>query len=337
MDLVSLRVLYEWVRQVPGIAMGLAVLLLAAAVPVGCQPARPMNVGPMVAARPALTGGRPAVPVAVPPVGSVRIDDLAQHLGLKIVGDTGNLVSLSNARNMISVFPDPGGQAYVNGMPVGPRGGIVRIQGVVYVPAIVEASIRSSLALAGTGVTPAAPRRRHRIVIDPGHGGKDPGTISSSGVYEKTITLAVATQLARRLSREGYDVVLTRSTDVYVDLDERAEISNRAGAELFVSIHADSSPDATLRGATIYTCRDAPSRSTLDARRMQESLDRGGVDCRGMREANYRVLVGTTCPAMLIELGYLSNATEARELSSPAIQQQLADAIAAGIQRCFEP
>ncbi len=109
---------------------------------------------------------------------------------------------------------------------------------------------------------PAKPKRNGPVVvaIDPGHGGVDPGTRSRSGVYEKRITLAAARELARQLAATGrYRVVLTRERDVFVPLPTRVAVARKAGASLFISLHADSIANRKLRGASVYTLSENAS------------------------------------------------------------------------------
>lgn len=109
---------------------------------------------------------------------------------------------------------------------------------------------------------PPLPKRAERrvVVIDPGHGGADPGTIGTGGSYEKTIVLAVAKELRRRLlSRGRYKVVMTRDRDVFVRLRDRVRIGHEAGGALFVSLHADSIKQRKVRGATVYALSDQAS------------------------------------------------------------------------------
>jgi N-acetylmuramoyl-L-alanine amidase len=108
---------------------------------------------------------------------------------------------------------------------------------------------------------PAVPGDDRRVVaIDPGHGGVDPGAIGVSKVYEKDLVLKVANALKAELeSRGGYKVVLTRETDVYIQLRERIAIARRAGAEIFISLHADSIDDKGLRGLSVYTLSENAS------------------------------------------------------------------------------
>ncbi len=103
---------------------------------------------------------------------------------------------------------------------------------------------------------------RITVVIDPGHGGVDPGAISRSGIYEKHIVLAFSKEFARALEAEGrYNVVMTRDTDIFIKLADRRNVARKAGADLFISVHADSHGDSDLRGASIYTLSEKSSDS----------------------------------------------------------------------------
>src|SRR5579883_653903 len=104
------------------------------------------------------------------------------------------------------------------------------------------------------------PRRRPVIVIDPGHGGIDPGAIGPGGIYEKTITLATAWRLAWLLAASGrFRVVLTRSGDTFVPLPRRVAIARAAHADLFLSLHADALPDTAMRGLSVFTLSNTAS------------------------------------------------------------------------------
>ena len=288
-------------------------------------------------------------PVEPAPEGAISVLQLAQRLGMAIEEDTPSLVMLSNAGHRVTLIPDPAGQAFLNGMRVGPEGGYVRVRGILFVPETLERDLRSALA------SPAAPRTQHariipkplpalprtrlarayRIVVDPGHGGKDPGTISRAGLKEKNVTLPVAKDLARLLRQDGFEVTMTRQTDVFIELDERAAIANRFGADLFVSIHADACPDPFMRGFAVYTCQGPSSGSRGVAAAVAESMRGTEGEGLGMRQANYRVLVVTQCPAILVELGYLSNGSDAEMLAESPAQAQLARSIADGIGEYF--
>ena len=292
------------------------VLVALAAAIVGCQPSAPVQMGHDIL---------PA------PENVISTQQLAYRLGLTVDADSGAVVSLRNAVNSVTLFHDPGGRAYVNGKAVGPRGGFVRIRGVLFVPTSLEGHIRATLKPLPVAVKPP-PVKGHRIVIDPGHGGKDPGAISPIGLMEKDVVLPVSLEIARLLRQAGHEVILTRQTDVFLGLDERAEIANRRNADLFVSIHADSAANRAARGFTVYVCRGASADSHATAKSVIRSLDSGsGLNSRGVRAANYRVLVQTQCPAILVELGYLSNRQEAMMLRQDAVRKKLARCVAEGI------
>jgi N-acetylmuramoyl-L-alanine amidase len=121
---------------------------------------------------------------------------------------------------------------------------------------------------------PAArsPEPVHVVALDAGHGGVDPGTIGIGGIFEKNITLPTAFELRRQLEAGGhYKVVLTRNEDIFVPLRERVAIARAAGAELFISIHADSIRDKNQRGASIYTLSETASDSEAAALAAKEN------------------------------------------------------------------
>jgi len=169
------------------------------------------------------------------------------------------------------------------------------------------------------------------IVIDAGHGGQDPGATSYYGFYEKTVNLAVAAEIAQYLRDEGHKVIMTRSTDVFIELEQRAEIANRAGADVFISIHADAAARSSANGFSVYVARSASSEAERLARAIDDRMTRTSMTSNGVKEADFKVLVKTRCPAVLIELGYLSNYWEAKKLKNADMQRKLAKAIADGI------
>jgi N-acetylmuramoyl-L-alanine amidase len=132
---------------------------------------------------------------------------------------------------------------------------------------------------------PAAPSRRDAgqppplVMLDPGHGGKDPGAIGISGTYEKQVALAAAFELKRQLEQEGrYRVAMTRVRDVFIPLDDRVGIAQAHGAALFVSMHADAIADHAVRGASVYTLANTASDAQTAALAQREnSADRFGV------------------------------------------------------------
>jgi N-acetylmuramoyl-L-alanine amidase len=133
---------------------------------------------------------------------------------------------------------------------------------------------------------PAGTANRRLIVIDPGHGGHDPGAIGIKGTLEKEITLDISREIARRLrAARGVAVKLTRETDIFLPLAERVAIARDAGADLFVSIHADSAPNRDARGLSAYTLSDRASDDFAFALAKQENLADGasGIDLRHTR------------------------------------------------------
>ena len=298
-----------------------AVLLVCAAMPAGCARFR---VAPAHAA------------VAAPE--TISIHQLAVRLNLRVVRAGAASASLRNKANSVTLFADPGGGAFVNGRQVPGGGAIAAADGGVLVPVSLAGAIGSALRPVPPRPRPARPRRpvepeapKSVVVIDPGHGGKDPGMVTVNGILEKRVVLHVARAVRQRLVAAGVAVVMTRADDRFIELEERARIANRAGADLFVSIHADSAPNRSARGHTIYVARAASGESLAAADKIDARLAGMGVHSRGVRRANFRVLVKTTCPAVLVEVGYLSNRAEARKLASSSYRSSIADAVAAGV------
>ncbi len=177
--------------------------------------------------------------------------------------------------------------------------------------------------------------RGHTIVVDPGHGGKDPGALGRGPAREKAINLDIATRLAERLREAGANVVMTRSSDRFIELDERSAIANRTRCDLFISIHADSAKRTTAEGLTAYIARGTGGQSLRAANHIGAALRRAGFDFNGVRGAGYRVLVDHNRPAVLIECGYVTNRSEAQRLATGDYREHIADAIAAGIAAHF--
>jgi N-acetylmuramoyl-L-alanine amidase len=171
------------------------------------------------------------------------------------------------------------------------------------------------------------------ICIDPGHGGKDPGGMAN-GVVEKEICLAVSLLLRDLCKQAGATVIMTRTDDSYPELDERCRIANDANAHLFISIHANIAPNSDLVTGFEAFYKGGARQSELFARTLiaamaasTDSPNRGAkVDPRGLR-----VLENTNMPAVLFELGFMSNPQEARRLVNPEYQRQQAQALFTGI------
>lgn len=181
-----------------------------------------------------------------------------------------------------------------------------------------------------------------KIFIDPGHGGPDPGAVGN-GVTEEFVNLNVALELARLLRNAGYDVMLYRTTsdenvleNKNADLRNRAAMANQWGADYFISIHTNSSTNPAASGVEAYVYRLGGASERLgESITNAVSRELGSRD-RGVMQANFAVLRRTNMPAVLVELGYLTNSTEALNLNSPAWQREVARAIFEGITEYLE-
>lgn len=267
----------------------------------------------------------------------ISIHELARQLGLTVVETNDTYVKLANTGNTVLIFSYSNGQFYVNGDAKGSVGKARKNGEELYVESSLVQRLRAHLGdrPAVARVPQARPRKggqRGLVVVDPGHGGKDPGATSVLGFPEKDINLNVGLQLAENLEQRGFQVIMTRDSDHFISLEERAAIANRQNADLFISVHADYCATPSVTGFTIYTAKSAAGRSRQAAQAVKQALLQDGQQTRGVREADYRVLVQTRCPAILVELGYLSNYWESRRLRDSRMQERLALAIAAGAE-----
>ncbi len=229
-------------------------------------------------------------------------------------------------------------------------------------------------SLAPAPALPSPLERRLLAVIDPGHGGDDPGTSGPRGLVEKDITLAIARDLRRRLTDRGFDVLMTRDSDRTLSLEERTAFAEGAGGDLFVSVHVNAAPRAKVRGIETYYLDASNERHTLrvaaresgvapgqlDALQralagfrvsevgtrsaaLAEAVHReviggvrgayGSVDDLGVKRGPFHVLFLSGAPAVLVEVGFLSNPVEARRLGSDLYRSVLSEQIARGLAR----
>ncbi len=179
----------------------------------------------------------------------------------------------------------------------------------------------------------ARSRRGMLVVIDPGHGGSDPGTHGPNGMDEKTVTLAVGRDLAPLLKRDRVHFLLTRDKDEYVSLPHRVAIANRNHAALFVSLHCDEYSHQQMHGFTVIYAQGASSDSRLAARLIAKGLEKKHFFCHAVRAEvrHLYVLDKTNCPAVLVEMGFMSDPRDLRYLCSTRGQHRLAQGIARGI------
>lgn len=203
----------------------------------------------------------------------------------------------------------------------------------------------------------ASPTPKLKVIcVDAGHGGNDTGTQNKSlKLEEKRMTLDVAQRVQRLLQGQGYRVVMTRTDDRFIELEDRADIANRAKADLFVSIHFNSFPQESIAGTETYILTRRTQRSTGATKREtadsislpgnamdpwnavlgysmhRQTREKLGTFDRGLKFARFKVLTLVNCPGVLFEAGYLSNANEARKISSEDYRSEIAVGIVDGI------
>jgi N-acetylmuramoyl-L-alanine amidase len=196
------------------------------------------------------------------------------------------------------------------------------------------------LVLASAGVlascsTPATSQRKNTsrtfktVVVDAGHGGRDSGASRRYGPPEKTVTLDVARRLDRKLRESQFRTVMTRSSDSFVSLDHRVALGNRETNSIFVSIHFNDARRRRIHGFETYY--SSPYASGLARRIQGKLLTLPGALDRGVRPANFRVLRNAMYPSVLVECGFLSNRSEAKQARSAAYREMLADKISEAI------
>ncbi|MBD2386715.1 N-acetylmuramoyl-L-alanine amidase [Cylindrospermum sp. FACHB-282] len=174
------------------------------------------------------------------------------------------------------------------------------------------------------------PKGKVLVFIDPGHGGQDPGAIGIGGVREKDIILPISKRIAEVLQQNGVSVMMARNSDYFVSLPGRVNMAQRAKADVFVSIHANSvglsRPDVS--GLETYYYDSGLSLARLVHNSILQSVD---VKDRRVRRARFFVLRKSSMPSILVETGYLTGREDIAKLKNPAYQNQMAEAIARGI------
>ena len=212
-----------------------------------------------------------------------------------------------------------------------------------------------------------------RIVVDAGHGGHDTGTIGPNGLYEKDLVLDVALRLGKLLeNRMGTDVVYTRDDDTFIPLETRTAIANQNQADLFISVHANSSRDPQARGIETYYLNFTTNADALEVaarenavsdqsihelqdlvkkialkEKIEESrefasdvqnslfssLSVKGMKNRGVKKAPFIVLIGANMPSILAEISFVSNPMDAKKLKTADYRQKIAEALYAGVRK----
>ena len=196
-------------------------------------------------------------------------------------------------------------------------------------------------------VIPADPNAaaKKTIVLDAGHGGKDGGanhTINGTTYHEKNLTLSIAKKVQAILEKNGYHVVMTRNSDTYPTLTERADLANSLNAALFISIHINSAEAASASGTEVYysslnngteygVSGSVLAKNILDG--MMKYID---TKNRGVKQANHSVTRRSLMPASLVEVGFISNDAELQKMLNPDFQNKAAQGIAEGIMKTWQ-
>lgn len=287
-------------------------------------------------------------------------------------------IFLTKGEDIVLIFALESPIALVNGQPIELDKNLKIKDGDIQISTI---SIKSITEILYRGVKPKIPSYKERleiykikkIVLDPGHGGRDPGAIGPTGLREKDVVLEIAKKLKLKLESLGYHVVMTREDDRYISLWRRIYIANREGADLFISIHTNSSRYRRVSGFEVYYLAEASdeearalaaaenyplgiaedipddlyiqatiwdllySENRKDAKRFAEkvafSLNREiESKNRGVKSANFYVLRGAQMPAILVEVGFISNRYEEANLRDSDFKNRIASAIANGIR-----
>jgi len=179
---------------------------------------------------------------------------------------------------------------------------------------------------------PSVPRTGTIVVIDPGHGGGDPGAVGIGGIRESEITLDISRQVVALLKQQGVEAVLTRSRDEEIDLEPRVQFAERANADVFVSIHANSFDASRTDVSGIETYYYSGGSGQALAKLVQNSLlQELGARDRGVKSANFYVIKYTSMPAILVETGFVTGSEDAARFRTAAGRSRIAKAIARGI------
>lgn len=177
---------------------------------------------------------------------------------------------------------------------------------------------------------PTIPNGRILVIVDPGHGGKDPGAIGIGGLQEKDIILPISQEVAAILEQNGVKAVLTRNSDYFVDLAPRVAMAERLDANLFVSIHANSInlSRQDISGLETYYYSSGQALAQTIHNNILQNVD---IDNRGVRRARFFVLRKSSMPSVLVEVGFVTGREDAAKLSDSAYRSKMAQAIANGI------
>ncbi len=307
---------------------------------------------------------RPTTTGRISSSGYIDIDQFCQKHGFEYNFDTiDDVVTIGSYNNQIKILLNSTVAAF-DGSIVSLQRPPVYSKGKILIPRHLDEIISS-----GKIVSFKPSFTIKTIVIDPGHGGKDPGAVSPGGLKEKDVNLIVSKYLKQELEDEGFDVVLTRAGDIYLTLEQRTQIAKKQDADLFVSIHANANNSRAVNGVEIYYL--SPSRLDSHKRAVQLANSQDfygkefgrdvetilwdmrisknhsfsiemsnvfyftfkklGFNIKPPKQAPFYVLRYAYTPSVLVETGYLTNAYEEKALRKTYYQKQIAQGIALSI------
>lgn len=196
---------------------------------------------------------------------------------------------------------------------------------------IVEIYVPSEISKVNIESRGAQPRGYYKVFIDAGHGGTDPGALGY-GYRESDLNLQVAKKVESKLKSKGIDVKMSRSSDIFYSLSERAEMANDYGADAFVSIHQNSAEAKSANGIETYYNRNKEEDKPLSNDIQTQVISQTGANNRGVKNAEFTVLVKSKMISALVECGFITNELEVKKLSDSSYQDKLATGIANGIE-----
>jgi N-acetylmuramoyl-L-alanine amidase len=287
--------------------------------------------------------------MAKAPTGTVSLSYIARLYSMKLTL-FGKKVVLQNKYNKVEVETNSR-RAYINGVmiwlhePCRKHGNEWTIREVDFKKSI-DPILRTYAY---------APKRMPRLVVlDPGHGGHEPGSISPNKIYEKNVTLDIANRVRKLLEAKGIHVRMTRTGDTYPTLETRTTMAYKLGADLFVSIHANAAGSASANGVETFITAAAgydssnyygqagdkqsqrnntydPLNAVLGFSIHSNVVKMSKRSDRGLRRARYSVIKKATCPSALVECGFLTNPDEESLLNSSSYRETVARGIANGV------
>ena len=284
----------------------------------------------------------------------VALKDLAAMYGLPLTTPGGKALLIRGQYTSLQFTAD-GREAMLNGSKVWLHVPVIKVRGNWSIcdadaQYVVDPLVRPSAYLGSRG--------SRTVVLDAGHGGKDPGTMSRTGLKEKDLVLDVALRVKAHLAAAGVRVVTTRDVDRFWELEDRPYLAARGGGDLFVSIHLNSALSRSVQGIETFVTAAENCPPTAEAKlggrypavpnnqynhsntALGNQIQRAVVgitraEDRGLKHARFVVLRNSAMPAALIECGFLSNAQEAQKLATPSYRESLALGIAQGILNYF--